>query len=333
MRNLRSILVFHPALWGLIVLQSLVIAAWIAIDPRISFSLGNTADRLAPLGISFLVAVIAYFFQASRWPVFAERVRVMATGLMFLFLFFSGARFLNYLTMSLALPMTDDLLDSWDKALGIDWHAYALWFSRHPDILPYIQQPYADSVFAISVVFLGLVAFGKIERAKEFVILLYLGVLLTVCIAGFFPADGAMARYMDSRIPEAFGPTAGVFFVEALRTVRESHDYVLSFAAAPGLAAFPSFHTAIALLIAYAFRDNIITLLLAMGWAGAILLATPIYGGHYFVDMFAGTVLTIVLATAYAAVRSGTFRLSWTAAREALPLKTLGSLEARPKES
>jgi hypothetical protein len=333
MRNLRSILVFHPALWGLVVLQSLVIAAWIAIDPKISFSLGHSADNFTVLGIAFLAAVTAYFLRAWRWPVVAERVRVMATSVIFLFVAFIGARFLNYLTMSLALPMADDRLDSWDKALGIDWHAYALRLSQHPDLLPYIQRPYAEAQFSILLIFLGLVAFGKIERAKEFATLLYLGVLLTVCIAGFFPADGAMARYMDSHFSEVFGPTAGVFFVATLQTVRESSNYVLDFSALPGLAAFPSFHTAIALLIVYALRDNVITFVMAVIAGGAILLATPVYGGHYFIDMFAGFLLTFVLAIAYAAVRRADLRPFWIATREALPLKARRSWETRPTES
>jgi len=332
MQNLRSILVFHPALWGLIVLQSLVVAAWIAIDQRISFSLNGGDDKFIVFAIAFFVGVIGYFFRASRWPVTAERARVMATGIIFLFLSFAGARFLNYLTMSLAFPMTDDLLDSWDRALGMDWHAYAFQLSQYPDILPYIKKAYKEAQVAIPLIFMGLVAFGKFERAKEFVTLLYIGVLLTVCVAGFFPADGAMARHMDVRFPEVFGPTAGVFFVETLKTVRESNDYVLSFAAVPGLAEFPSFHTAIALLIVYAFRDNIITLLLALGGGAGILLATPVYGGHYFVDVIAGSLLTFVLVIAYAAARTANLGLYWTAAREALPLKTRGSWETRPTE-
>lgn len=332
MRNLRSILVFHPALWGLIVLQSLVIAAWIAIDQRISFSLNNAADTFVVLGIAFLVGVIGYLFRASRWPVTAERARVMATGLIFMLLSFSGARFLNYLTMSLALPMADDLLDSWDRALGLNWHAYAFQLSQYPDILPYIQQPYKGAWVAILFIFMGLAAFGKFERAKEFVTLLYIGVLVTICVACFLPADGAMARYMDGGFPEVFGPTAGIFFVEALKTVRESNDYVLSFAALPGLAAFPSFHTAIALLIIYAFRDNIITLVVALGWGGAILVATPVYGGHYFADVIAGALLTVVLVTAHAAVRTANLRPYWTAAREAPSLKPMGTWETRPTE-
>jgi hypothetical protein len=34
-----------------------------------------------------------------------------------------------------------------------------------------------------------------------------------------------------------------------------------------------------------------------------MLLATPVYGGHYFIDIIAGSAVTMVLAAAYARVR------------------------------
>jgi hypothetical protein len=310
MRTVRSILVFHPTLWGLVALQILVAAAWIAIDPRISFTPTKADETALTLGACLLVAAIAYGFQASRWPVIAERIRVMATGVLFLLVSFTGARFLNYLSMSLALPMTDDLLDSWDRALGIDWHAYAFWLSRHPAVLSSLEQCYVLAAVSIPFIFMFLVGCGRVERAKEFATLLYLGVFVTICIAGFFPAEGAMVRYMDGQLPAGtFGDKAGIFFVEALRKVRESNDIVLSFAPLPGLASFPSFHTAIALLIVYACRDNMITLLLAAAGAGAILIATPVYGGHYFIDVIAGFALAVVLAAAYSTTRNARVRL------------------------
>lgn len=308
MRNLRSFLVFHPVLWGLIVLQSLVIAAWIAIDPRLSFSAANATDLLTLCATCVVIALIAYACRATRWPVAAERVGVMVMGILFLTLAFAGARFLNYLSMSSALPMADDLLDSWDKALGLDWHAYATRLSQYPDILPYLQDSYSRATLLITYVFLVLAAFGRTERAKEFATLLYVGVVLTIGIAGFFPADGAMARYVDDHLLASFGPKTGVYFVEALKSVREAKDFTLSFAHLPGLASFPSFHTIIALLIVYAWRDNIVTLLLAGTGGGLILLGTPVYGGHYFVDVIAGFFVTAVLAFAYTAVRSTSSR-------------------------
>lgn len=319
MRNVKSILFVHPALWGLIALQSIVIAAWIAIDPRVSFSLTNVGHVAFALGIClFMAAGISFRFPACHRPAIAERARIMAVGLIFLVVTFIGIRFLNYLSMSLAFPLADDLLDSWDRALGIDWYAYASWLGQHPDMLPYIQLPYALTISAVAIVFAALALFGKIERAEEFVTLLFLGALLTVSVSGFFPAEAAMARYMDDHLLASYGPQAGVYHMEALKMLREAKDIVLSFANLPGLATFPSFHTVVGLLIVYAWRDNIITLLLATVWTGAMLLATPVYGGHYFIDIIAGVFVTAVLATAYTTVRTTNLAMPRIAATDAL---------------
>jgi hypothetical protein len=305
MRNLRSILFFHPALWSLMALQTLVIALWIAVDPRISLGLTNVGQVLfAVAACLFVTAAISVRFPARHRPAIAERTRIMALGLFFLLVTFTGVRFLNYLSMSLALPLADDLLDSWDRALGIGWHAYAVWLSRYPDMLPYISLSYELTIPSVAIVFVALVFLGKLERAKEFAALLFLAALLTVCISGFFPAEGAMARYGDDHLLVSFGPNAGVYYLEALRIVRESKDIVLSFADLPGLAAFPSFHTIVGLLIAYACRDSLISFVPASVLAGAMLLATPVYGGHYFIDVVAGCVVTAALAAAYATVKT-----------------------------
>jgi hypothetical protein len=304
MRNLRSVLFFHPALWGLVALQCLIIAFWIAIDPRVSFSPQNGLEILLPIAVCLLVAAaIAYRFPAAGRPTFIERTRVIALGLTFLVITFTGIRFLNYLTMSLAYPLADDRLDSWDKALGIDWYAYASGLSRHPAMLPYIEIPYSATIAAVAVIFVALTILGRFERAKEFVTLLFLGAAVTVSVSGFFPAEAAMAHYKDDHLFAVFGVTAGVYHMQVLHYLRESKDIVLSFADSPGLATFPSFHTIVGLLIVYACRDNIVTLLLAALWTGAMLLATPVYGGHYFIDIIAGSAVTIVLATAYTTVK------------------------------
>lgn len=310
MRNLRSILVFHPALWGLALLQIPVIAAWIALDPRISFNPADGGQTVLAVGVCLLIAVlVGWRFPANNRPAIAERTRVLALGLVFLVVTFTCIRLLNYLSMSLALPLADDFLDSWDRLFGLDWHAFASGLSQYPAILPYTELPYTFTIASVVVIFVGLTFMGRIERAREFVTLLFLGALVTVCVSGFFPAEGPMLRYGNAHLTSIFGPTAGVYYVESLRMVREAKELVLSFAELPGLASFPSFHTIVALLIVYACRGNIFTLLLVGVWSGAMLLATPVFGGHYFIDVVGGFLVTVMLVAAYGAFRPASLRL------------------------
>lgn len=318
MRNFWSNLFFHPVLWGLVALQSLVIVVWIALDPRISFEPTNILQVALPVVFCPLIAaIIAWRFPAETRPAFAERARIVALGLAFLVLTFTGIRFLNYLTMAMAYPLADDWLDSWDRALGIDWYAYATGLGQYPDLLPLIKIPYALTIAAVAVIYMALVFFGKFERAREFVALLFFGALVTVSVSGFFPAEAAMARYKNDFLLATYGVNAGDYHMEVMQYLRQSKEIVLSFADSPGLATFPSFHTMVGLLIVYACRDNIVTLLLAGLWTGAMLMATPVYGGHYFIDIIAGAVVVAVLAWAYAAARSAHIAVPWLVATDA----------------
>ncbi|QIG48555.1 hypothetical protein G5V57_12965 [Nordella sp. HKS 07] len=320
MRNIRSILVFHPALWALIALQGAIIAIWIGIDPRISFNLTNAGQTSLAVSICLLIAAaITHFLPVSRRSAFAERARIMAVGLAFLLVAFVGIRLLNYLTMSLAFPLADEWLDSWDKLLGIDWYAYALWMGEYPDLLSFSELPYGMTIQTVGVIFVALVLFGRIERAKELVTLLFLGALITVSISGFFPATAAMVHYMDDNLRALYGANVGVYHMAAFTDVREAQTIVLNLVERPGLATFPSYHTIAGLLIVYALRDNLIMLLAGSVWSGAMLLATPILGGHYFIDIIAGTLVTVALAAAYATVGTLNFFPYQVAAPEPVP--------------
>jgi hypothetical protein len=301
MLKLRAILVFHPALWALIVLQGFLIAIWIAIDPRISFT--PTDGRQTVIAIAaclLIIAAVEYLVPAERRSKGVERVRIMAVGLIFLIVAFVGIRLLNYLTMTLAFPLADERLASWDRLLGLDWYAYALQLGQYPDLLRYIQLPYLFTIQTLALIFMGLTLFGKIERAKELLTLLFLGALVTISVSGFFPATAAMVHFMDDPLRALYGTNVGVYHMPTLTYLREAQHIGLSFADLPGLATFPSFHTMCGLLVAYSLRDHILTLLLGCIWTGAMLMATPIYGGHYFIDIIAGTVVITALAFAYA---------------------------------
>ncbi len=300
MRNLREILVFHPALWALVILQGVLIAIWIAIDPRISFSTGAGGETLLAVVTCLLIAAaIEYFVPAERRSQGIERVRIMAVGLVFLVTAFVGIRLLNYLTMTLAFPLADERLASWDLILGLDWYAYATRLGAYPDLLRYIQIPYLFTIQSVALIFMALALAGKIERARELATLLFLGALVTISVSGFFPATAAMVHYMDDHLRALYGSDVGVYHMATFTYLREAPQITLSFADLPGLATFPSFHTMCGLLVAYALRDHVLTLLAGCVWTGAMLMATPIYGGHYFIDIIAGGAVIVTLAAAY----------------------------------
>ena len=72
-------------------------------------------------------------------------------------------------------------------------------------------------------------------------------------------------------------------------------DFVV--AQAEGLTAFPSFHTIMALLFAFAFRGTFLRWP-AFALGALTIFATPVMGGHYFVDLLGGVAVFAITALA-----------------------------------
>ena len=296
MRPHGSIFVFSPVIWGLVILQTSAIALWIAFSPRISLSFHDFGSMVVMVGFFLCIGMaVAGLRELRPSLVYLERVQVAAMGMVFMIVAFHGIRFLNHLTMSMALPLADDWLDSWDKLIGFDWYAYATWLGQFQEWLPYARVPYSTTPLASGLVFMMLVLIGRAKRAVEFGSLLFIAALFTIIVAGFFPAEAAMVRYMDEAQRAVFGAGAGDYHMAVFNHLRGSDHIVMSFANLPGLATFPSFHTITGLFIVYACRDSLYTLVPAGLWTSVMLIVTPVYGGHYLIDILAGGAVTAVL--------------------------------------
>lgn len=298
-------LVFHPALWALNLLLWAVCVAWITLDGRISLSADGWGPLLLMAGVCGTISL--YVWRKRRHhashPLALEWPLAIAAGSLFMLTGFLAIRLLNHLTMSMPFPLADDMLAGLDDALGMDWYGYATWLGRYPALQPIIRFPYSTTTACAYFVFLALAIGGMSERAVEFGSLLFAAALFTVMVAGFFPAEAAMVRYMDPVLEKMFSGDAGVYHMASLEVLRGSSPVHLTVLKLPGLATFPSFHTIAGLLIVYACRDSWPLLMVATLWTGIMLLATPVYGGHYFVDILAGGLVAGVIIVANSAFR------------------------------
>jgi membrane-associated phospholipid phosphatase len=76
--------------------------------------------------------------------------------------------------------------------------------------------------------------------------------------------------------------------LEHLFALREARTFVIDPTQLAGVATFPSFHTALALMTAAAWRD-VPTIRAAMfAWQALVIVSTIPIGGHYVVDLIAG---------------------------------------------
>lgn len=133
---------------------------------------------------------------------------------------------------------------------------------------------------------------GRDDRNREFIATVGVALLLTVLLFGLFPAAGPWMHF-GVRDP------AGLSYMQQLTALRAGRVAVLRLDDLDGLVTFPSFHVAMAVLLAWAARGTgvavaAVTLNLAMA------VSTPSEGGHYLTDGIGGIAVAL---TAIAAVR------------------------------
>jgi len=206
---------------------------------------------------------------------------------------------LTYVAASTNLPLQDANLLAIDRALGLDWAAYVSFVNDHPTLAAWLSYGYTMirwPIFAIPVV---LAAKRRYQRLEEFIFAFGVALIATTIISALVPAIGVFQQIgLD---PATLKNIEAGAYLEQLRDLPPTRDGTLRHLDLLGLAGivtFPSFHAASAVLYSWA--------LWAARWMrpivvlanGAMLLATPIVGGHYFIDLFAGAAIAVVAIAA-----------------------------------
>lgn len=195
-----------------------------------------------------------------------------------------------------SLPLSDPWLARADAVLGFDWNrllaATDALAAGHPWVDRLLKDAYASIVPQFVSVILILSISGQYARLQAFLIAYLISVVACGLISSFIPAVGAYEFY---GINEAMHPnlrltTMNVHLAEYV-SLRDGSFSTFSITQAKGIITFPSYHSTIAFLFAWAvWRTPYVR------WAGLLInavmvAATPFYGSHYLVDVLAGLAL------------------------------------------
>ena len=270
--------------WSLLLLGlvAAVDALWL-LASRVSLSMPGL---VLPLSMAALIAVLLR--RASLRP----RLHMLLSGLAFMLAAWPALRVYNHLVMTTGLPLADSRLAAWDSALGLDWLGYLLWLDRHPGLLYWMDWAYGGLTFYSATAFVLVLLLIGAGRAREFVLLFLITAVAASTIGLFFPALAAMTYYApDPELFRTVPSNLGAYHVETLDRLRTAAAPVLDLRHLPGLTTFPSFHTAMGLLVVWCSRGSRL-LFAPMLLLNALMIAsTPAFGSHYFVDILAGAAL------------------------------------------
>ncbi|MEK9283744.1 MULTISPECIES: phosphatase PAP2 family protein [unclassified Bradyrhizobium] len=278
----------HTRAYGLylrnwIALATLTLVIGISL-PMAGFSLELDGETWGELCLSaVLVAAGHILFSQSRWRLAFVVVSIAQLGLLSML-----AALLTYVAASASLPLQDATLDHWDRALGLDWAAYYRFMTARTEFLPYALLAYGAIALPPFCVPLVLGLTGHPVRLQRFT----MATLLTLCIVAIMSAlIPAIGTYQLYDLPTEFATykaTGYLIQLERLPVIRSGDLHVLVVSQIGGIVTFPSFHAAAAVLALWAWWGVWWMRPWAFLMSAAMLIATPLLGGHYFVDVFAG---------------------------------------------
>jgi hypothetical protein len=282
--------------WPLFRFNWFVIAAILA-----AFGIGLifTNFQVRPKGYLIVFSIAAIYgvfgyFNANAPQRRQPRTFAMLTAIAQMMLVVPAMASISYMTTAAGLPLQDANLLAMDRALGLDFRSY-LDFANDRIWLVYILAwGYRAIFWPIWFIVVALPLFGHHRRAAEFICALSIALIITTIVSMVIPAMGVFgALGLTPADHPNIEPQAYYDSLYEIPAIRAGSLRTLDLFALHGLLTFPSFHAASAVLYAYALWPLRWLRLPNLLVNGAMMLATPIGGGHFFIDVLAGIVVAV----------------------------------------
>jgi membrane-associated phospholipid phosphatase len=229
--------------------------------------------------------------------------------------FFAATAVFNYLVTSTAFPLVDAELAAADRALGFDWPAWLVWVHAHPRLWLVLQLAYASAIPQLLAIALYLAFTGRTERNSELLWAMMLSLFVIVPVSTLLPAAGAWVQYDALR----FGNAAQV---QDFMAMRAGTLHELDLTKLEGLINFPSFHTTLAVLFAYAMRGRGALFAAAILLNAVMIVSVVTEGGHYLVDVISGAAIAAAALWATARLEAALARRSTEKPKPSLAVAT-----------
>jgi membrane-associated phospholipid phosphatase len=194
----------------------------------------------------------------------------------------------------MAWPLRDAQLAAIDRMLGFDWKYFLALTNSIPLLSAVLVWAYKSGGSQLLLLCLFLGATGRQNRLAETFALIAVTVVLTGIFNLVVPAAGAYALYAPPKeMFSHFSSDAGMWHFNLFLALRHQAVSTLDFANAEGLVTFPSFHTILAIVTAYAVRDVPYLRFPVAALSAVVIVATLPEGGHYLIDVIAGAGIAI----------------------------------------
>lgn len=206
---------------------------------------------------------------------------------------------MSYATTSLGafFPLHDEFFAEIDQKMGFDWLAAIALVNTWPTVVDVLKASYHYTIAAV----IYALAFLNVVKRTDRIVELFWGVVLTCVAANIIsaalPAAGAYVWHQPIQdIRSAISADSGVWHMKHFEALRDGSFRLFDLSSTEGLVTFPSYHTAMALLIPLAMRGFGVVTALAWCFALIVVASTIPIGGHYLIDVLAGAGLAFAFA-------------------------------------
>lgn len=190
--------------------------------------------------------------------------------------------------LRLGLPVADAMLARGDALAGFDVRSVTHFVAVRPMFSAVLERAYMWSGPICALAVLWNLAKGERVRMWHVAATIGIAMQVTAVVSIFFPARGASAHLgLDSLQGHGLPYGAGTYAVDSFMHFYAGTDLLVRLEDLNGIVCFPSFHTAMALVIVQGFAQSRLRWP-AVVWGALTILSTIPMGGHYVTDLLGG---------------------------------------------
>jgi hypothetical protein len=195
---------------------------------------------------------------------------------------------LSYLAASANFPLHDHAFDAIDRALGLDWKALLAWMNSAPAIHAVLRPIYLSLTLQMTTVVLCLAFSGRLVWLRVYTLAFVFAALVSIAVSVVLPAAGAWPYFgLTAADSPHILPVVSTSW-PVFDGLRDGTFRALGGVDSEGIITFPSLHAGLAVIVIAALWPLAILRWVFLALNALMLIATPIDGSHYFIDILAG---------------------------------------------
>ncbi|OWK29025.1 phosphatase PAP2 family protein [Sphingomonas mucosissima] len=269
-----------------IVIGSFALAC-LLLSRALGFSVLPARAILPLLGVAVLTGALAIGRSRSD-----DRLVAGATAFLQMTLFTILGVVLAYLLAARGEPSWDAWLAAADARLGLEWPAILATADRLPaPLLMVAGIAYYSLVVQMVGCIVLLAGIGQLERLRTAIAAAILAGAVTIVLSGLLPA---MGNLFDPDHYRALWPSVAWQDRDLVLALRNGTVREIDMSHMTGIVSFPSYHAALPVILFWGLYPVSRLRVPAAIWAGLTIVATPLFGGHYAVDVLAGLLLAML---------------------------------------